>query len=137
MEVHYIKYFLSTFFIAVAEFSISPSSYNVSEQDGAVEVCVQLSGQLDRQISLQLIPSPDSASTSDFDASSIVYLFTPDTENPVCNEIGIIADDVVERRERFTVSLLASSEERAVRVLQSTAEVFINDFSIDCKSLFY
>ena len=117
----------------VAEFSVDQSSYNVSELDGGVEVCVILTGDLDRQITLELILSNRTADARDYDSSSLVYTFTPVSETTVCNRVAITNDSVVEDREQFMVELQQNPEDRAVIIDRSVAEIFIDDFSIGCK----
>ena len=117
----------------VAEFSISQASYNASEQDGMVDVCVELSGQLERQITLELIPSNNTANTNDFNGNSLVYMFPPMSGNTVCNAVNITRDGVVESRESFVIELQEIPEDDAIVLGQSTAVVFIDDSPTDCK----
>ena len=113
--------------------SLEHVSYLGEEQNGDVEVCAILTGGLGRQISLELIPSTDTADTNDFSSSILAYIFTPSSDSIVCGTVGISSDSVVEDRERFTVELQESPEDRAVIIVQNSAEIFIDDFSVECK----
>ena len=117
----------------VVQVSLEQVSYVGEEQNGDVEVCAILTGELGRQITLELIPLTDTADTSDFSSSILAYTFTPTSDSIVCSAVGISNDSVVEDRERFTVELQENPEDRAVVIVQNSAEVFIDDNSVDCK----
>lgn len=98
---------------------------------------MELSGELDRQVNLELIPSSGTADARDFDSSSLLYLFpiSSETGRVVCGSVGISRDEVVESSEIFAVNLQTNPEDRAVIIVQSEAEIVIADSPSDSKEL--
>ena len=120
-------------FYAVVQFSINQSIYFVNEQAGMVSVCVELlTGRLDRQVNLDLVPSNGTADTRDFSSSVLVYMF-PSGSVSDCNDVSITRDGVVEQRESFVVELRDNTGDRAVEIVQDSATIFIDDSLEDCK----
>ena len=123
------------FSCTAVQVSLNQSAYTVSEQDGEANICLVLTGQLDRPISIELILSNDTADTSDFNSDSLVYTFASGSDSGAieCNVVGINMDSIVENEERFSVSLQENPEDGAVIIAQGEGEVFIEDSSIECK----
>lgn len=111
-------------FISVAEFSISgQTTFQVDEPIGAATVCVELTSSvlLDRDIALELLPAADStASSSDFDGSTLMYMFPTgsSTGDFICNPIGITEDGVVEGTEEFSIQLMHNPQVDDVSIAQ-------------------
>lgn len=100
-----------------------------------MQICVELTGELRRVVVLDLILSNDTADTSDFNSSSLVYTFgagsrSGDTE---CNMVVITGDNIVEETEQFSVELHGNPDDHAVIINRSTALILIEDSSIACK----
>ena len=115
------------------EVSIAQASYHVREEEGEVDICVELTGQLNRPIVLELVPSSDTADTSDFNSSSLFYTFDSMSENMTCMAVEITQDSIVEVTERFELDLQANPKDDAVLIRQNSAEILIDDSSVDCK----
>lgn len=134
-----LKQIMLTLFSIAAEFSINQSMYTINEQDGEVEICVELSGRLDRPISLELTVLPDTADVNDFDSNILTYTFPSNSVSgsTVCNVVGIIGDGIVENRERIGIELHGNPQDLAVTLILSEAEIFIEDSPNDCKGICY
>ena len=128
----------------------------VSEDEGSIDVCAVLRGELDRQVSLVLTITADTAGRRDISSSfkyttaagsglgsglglgaemlEVEYTFTSGLESgsTVCNAIGISRDSVVENTEQFTVFLQGNPEDDAINITSGEAVIFINDSSLDC-----
>ncbi len=101
-------------------------------------MCVDLvTGELDRLVTLELILSNGTADTRDFNSSNLVYIFAIGSVSgsPVCNNVSINSDVVVENREYFEIELQADPDDSAVDIARNSAMIFIDDSSTDCKSM--
>ena len=132
-----------------------------SEDDGSIDVCAVLMGELNREVSLELAVAFITADIRDFTLISLgsalgsgasdgldqeklynktisdtrlIYTFASGSEpgSTVCNSIGISVDGVVENTEQFTVFLQGNPEDNAINITNGDAVVFINDSSLDC-----
>ena len=124
------------FFTPVAVFSLNQSVYNVTEESGEVLVCVELSGELDRDISLVLSMENDTASFMDFDNTISTYTFESGStsQNTSCNSVNITRDGIVEDEERFVIFLQTLPQEPDdVSITLSRADVLIADSPFDSK----
>ena len=120
----------------MAEVFLNESSIVVSEEEGSVDVCIVLEGELDRDISVDLDVMMDTADSRDFESSRLVYTFVSGSlaGSTVCNAVGISRDGVVEDRERFVVEIQPIPEDSAVDITRNKAEIFIKDSPLDCKN---
>ena len=123
----------------MAEFSLNASTYPVNEQEGSVLICVESLLQLNITISLDLTLEPGSASTSDFNSTSLTYTFPSGSpEGAVeCEGVGITMDDIVEDTEEFSVFLAVDRQDILTNVTQGTAVVVISDSLVNSKSMLY
>ena len=121
----------------VAEFSLNQTSYTVNEQEDMVTVCVVLVGHLDRAILLQLLLETSTASSDDFDDTSLTYTFESGaiTGDSHCRTIQIAQDGIVERTERFLATLRPSAPAQDVRIREEEAQIVIEDSPFDRKSM--
>lgn len=118
----------------VAEFSLSQSMYSVNEQEGGVSICVELlSGDLDRDVELELTFERGTAGPTDFNTNNVIYRFSHSEDIMVCRTVEIFGDGVVENRENFMASLETSSSD--VSFLLRDAEVFIEDSQEDGRNI--
>ena len=112
--------------------------YNVTEESGEVLVCVhvELSGELDHDISLVLSMENDTASFMDFDNTNLTYTFESGStsQNTTCNSVNITRDGIVEDEEHFVIFLQTLPQEPDdVNITKSRADVFIADSPFDSK----
>ena len=123
-------------FIPVAVFSLNKSVYNANEESGEVLICVELSGELDRDISLVLSMENGTASFMDFDNTNLTYTLVSGStsQNTTCNSVNITRDGIVEDEERFVIFLQTLPQEPDdVIITQSRADVLIADSPFDGK----
>ena len=107
--------------------SLQSTSYTVSEEMESVEVCILLSGQLLRPVSLQFFTTQGSALGNDFIGVDDIRVTTLPMD---CTTLDINFDDIVESDETFTVNMQTVVEDPAVIVVQpSMATVSITDSS--------
>ena len=124
----------------VAEFAINSTSpeISVNEMEGEGRVCVELlSGILDRNITLELVPLANgTANADDFDESILTYLFESGSSvgTVLCMEINITKDGVVENLEYFSIDLRDDSQFPDVTISNNSAIVVIEDSPEDSKS---
>ena len=105
------------------------TSYNVSESDGSVEVCVVRDQQatLDRPVSVSINTVAGSATLNeDFTDTNAELTFSSEVTRE-CATIAIETDDIVESTEMFTVNLM--SADKAANVATPTTSVEIEDDS--------
>ena len=110
--------------------------YTVNEESGEVSVCVELLGELDRDISLVLSVENDTASFMDFDSTTLNYTFeSGSTSGKIsCNFINITRDGIVEDEEHFVIILQTLPQELDdVNITRSLVDVFIADSPFDSK----
>ena len=120
----------SNILLTVVDVSFQFASYTMSEEMGSIQVCILLSGQVLRPVSMQLFTTQGSAlSGQDNDFISIDDVRA--TTLPMdCITLDIIFDDVVESDETFTVNLQSVAEDPAVIIVQpNMATVSITDSS--------
>ncbi len=99
-------------------------------------MCTVLQGNLEREVFIDLVLVIDTADTSDFNSTSLMFTFDSGSVSGSieCNSVGISADDVVENVERFVAELRRNPEDDdAINITRSEAEIFINDSPSDCK----
>ena len=97
---------------------------------------MELSGELDRDISLVLSMENDTASFMDFDSTILTYTFESGStsQNTSCNSVNITRDGIVEDEERFVIFLQTLPQEPDdVIITQSRANVLIADSPFDSK----
>lgn len=106
------------------------TSYTVSEEMEFVQLCILLSGQVLRPVSLQLLTTQGSAMAGQ-DNDFISVDDTIVTTLPMdCITLDINFDDIVESDEIFTVNLQNVVEDPAVNIVQpAMATVSITDSS--------
>jgi hypothetical protein len=110
----------------VVKVSLEGSSYNVSEGQDLVQVCVVLSGPIERPVTVILESSPGSANNhSDF--TPIEQTFTFRSNVRTCEDVMIVNDDVVEDTETFQVDV-SSSDTDVILGQFPSAVVTINDY---------
>ena len=102
----------------------------MSEEMGSIQVCILLSGQVLRPVSMQLFTTQGSAldgQDNDFISIDDVRVTTLSMD---CITLDIIFDDVVESDETFTVNLQSVAEDPAVIIVQpNMATISITDSS--------
>lgn len=111
----------------------------VNESNGFATLIISLSNPLDVDTTLDLGFTPETASSSDFDAGSQSVTFLANTVDSQTVTVGLLDDDLVEQAESFFVSLAldtsTSIEQRLVDVTGSgTVSIQDNDtatFTID------
>jgi len=102
------------------------TQFTVTEDDPeAVSVCVHLTGELERNISLAIESEAGSANSQDFSAVSEEMVFTPGAARSQCLSVHVPADMTVEATESFSLRL--SSQDSAVLISQGVSRVFIID----------
>ena len=103
---------------------------NVSETQGMVELCVSLTGQLQREIEVSPSTTGQGTATADADyqtISSRILTFGPIGPALMCLNVTVIRDFILEAEENFFVSLSAIEPAVLSVVPPSTAEVVITD----------
>lgn len=108
------------------------SSYSVQENDGIVEVCVNVSSQTLLQRTVEFVVSTLEASASESsDFISISSVLSFDSNSPSfhqCVNITIVSGDPVENTETFFVLLM--SEDAGVNIQTPNVTVTIMDESV-------
>ena len=98
----------------------------VNEDDPEeVDVCVEMTGDIEREVSVSVTSETTSASDGDFHAVSEELTFVPGANRSHCFGVHVPADMVVEATETF--SLLLSSQDEAVRISQGVSTIHIID----------
>ena len=144
LHVYIYMYLLHTTAVFV---NFTETQYDVMESDGMVEICVELYGQLEDTIAVQLSTIPGTAE-SEWYYSYYWYLiwhwlecihtasldYTSVYENLVFNESGvqcynitILMDDTVESEETFSVVLTSQDSRVDVDVEEYWVPVTIAD----------
>ena len=115
---------------------MNQTSYTVNEQEDMVTLCVVLVGHLDRAILLQLLLETSTASSDDFDDTTLTYTFESGaiTGDSRCRTIQIAPDGIVESMESFLATLSHSAPAQDVRIREAEAEIVIEDSLLDRKS---
>ena len=104
--------------------------YNVSEGDGAVSVCVVLSGaSIQRGVTVSLETDP-SVEPRDFDQLATTLVFQPGSSTQQCANISIIDDSISEDMETFQAHL--NSTDPAVILERATTTITIVDNDGEC-----
>lgn len=107
---------------------------DVNETDGQATVCVELNGQLRRDIDLELaVIDSGMADLSDFNSTTLSYTFLSGSSSGdrVCEAIDIIRDGIVESSEDFSVELTASPPFADVSITRANATIRIMDSPLD------
>lgn len=102
--------------------------------DGQATVCVELNGQLRRDIDLELaVIDSGMADLSDFNSTTLSYTFLSGSSSGdrVCEAIDIIRDGIVESSEDFSVELTASPPFADVSITRANATIRIMDSPLD------
>jgi hypothetical protein len=125
-------------FHSVAEFGLNFTSVEVNEEEGVVLNCVELlSGNLDRNISLDLEVTLETATSEDLSGNetTLEYTFVRGSGPGAveCASLGISSDGIVERVEELSVRLSANPTQEDVVITQPNATVFISDSPFDSK----
>lgn len=94
--------------------------------------CIVLTGELDRDISIQLtLLDGGSADFSDFNTSVLTYTYTfvsgSISGNLECNTVGISRDGLVEDREDISFELRATPEADDVLIIEGSRIISIKD----------
>lgn len=116
---------------AVLNISLDQLSYLTCESDRALQVCVDLSGEVDRVIEVLL--STSSILTGDgrdialeeFDYKSLSSLLVFMSQGSQCQNVELIEDQTIENEEIFSVSI--ASNDSSVNFLVQSAIVFLKD----------
>ena len=119
-------YVFSGFVVVIIDFV--EGMYSISEDDGQVEVCANVTGQLERNIEIPLTLQAVSTSVDDIDPfDATMFAFSGETST--CINVGIAEDSIFEDDETFVLELAGCDE--IVRCGLSSSEVqILND---DCK----
>lgn len=128
MQVSRINFFFFTF--AGVEVSFSQDSYTVAEGDNLINICVNLSGVIERNVTVTFTAVSLTAQgflDGDCDFISVVsnLTFQPGSALQRCTPVIVVNDSILEMDEVFSVIL--STRDRAVNFGQESANVTIID----------
>ena len=102
------------------------TEFTVNEDDPEqVQVCVELTGEIERDVSVSIVGEPGSADGEDYVAIDEVIAFVPEANHTHCISVHVPMDMIVEGTESF--SLLLSSSDSAVRISPGVSTVSILD----------
>ena len=106
------------------------ASYTIMENSlEQLSVCVQLVGELDLSINVNISLNEGTATTEDYsNANGVVsFTFNNSLANMQCLEVDIEEDDILENDETFSVVLF--SQDEVVNVINGSTVVTIQDSS--------
>ena len=107
--------------------AFSETNYTFAESNATVEVCVGLTGLLERNIEITMSATPLSASTDDdYIFNDSVLTFTASVSRR-CVDILIVNDDIVEKSEEIILTL--SSNDTSVSIISPDTVITIEDSS--------
>ena len=108
------------------------ASYTVSEADMSVELCVNLTGLLERQVSVQIltIVGGDATAVEDYLPLSEELIFV-ESESILCSVLEVLNDTFIENAEEAIVSLFPTDS--AVIISSPTLSVTILDSNRELK----
>lgn len=110
----------------VVDVSFDQPSYMVSEEEMTVQICVEVAAisSLDRDIAVQVVALPGTATVADFSISQSTDVIISSLDG-ACVNIPVSSDEVLEESEVF--SLVLFSSDPGVNVLTRAATVTIVD----------
>lgn len=115
-------------FCAAVNASFAQLQYDVEESSEFLTICVELSGEFETMLSVEVSASSmNMVADSDFVFSSLTLSFAPMQTNQ-CFNVSIVNDQLVEAREEFVINMVSLS--RAVNVVTNSTTVIINDSSV-------
>ncbi len=104
------------------------TSYTVLENAATPsEVCVELQGELDIPVTMNVGFQEETATSDDFSNIDLTYTFIGRSPNAQCFQLIINEEDILENDEIFTLSLTSSDD--FVDILNENVEVHIQDTS--------
>ena len=110
----------------VVSVEFAEASYTESEASMSVELCVNLTGQLEREVVVQLSTVDGGDATAGEDYLSLTETLTfVEHQESICRHLVILNDSLIENNEIVMISL--SSNDSAVNVTSSTINVLILD----------
>ena len=116
--------------------SFNGTDFVVSENDSSIPVCVELTGDLERNITVQIFTVPNEQQNSvggaesaipgdDYQPLADLLTFEEGGVMSMCRSITVFPDFVIEDQESFLVAL--ASNDSAFNSSLSQVEVFILD----------
>ena len=100
-------------------------SYTVSEDIMSVELCVNLTGQLEREVMVDLFTTDSETATADEDYQSLSQTLTFVEEGLICTNVEITEDLILEDDEVFMASTL--SNDLAVIIASPNVNITVLD----------
>ena len=110
----------------VVSVEFAEASYTVSEASMSVELCVNLTGQLEREALILLSTTDGGAATAGEDYLRLTETLTfVEQESIICSQLEVLNDSFIENSEAVMISL--STNDSAVDVTSASVNVLILD----------